>query len=147
MYNNANHHIKSSDVEVVDLAACRCRALIKDLVLKTHRAGCVLIGMYFWWRVSVTYVPRTPQQAEAAVALPSFPPAVVSVPPAVEPAAPLAGTKSKEPTGTAQADSLNLPTPEPESQPEPELTQAPTHDPHQSLTPSPHPKVPPVASP
>ncbi|XP_053092901.1 tight junction protein ZO-1 isoform X6 [Pangasianodon hypophthalmus] len=85
-------------------------------------------------------IPAPQQQAEAAVALPSFPPAVASVPPAVEPAAPLAGTKSKEPTGTAQADSLNLPAPEPESQPDPELAQAPTHDPHQSLAPSPHPK-------
>lgn len=90
-------------------------------------------------------MPRTPQQAEAAVALPTFPPAVASAPPAADPAAPLAGTKSKEPT--AQADSLNLPAPEPESQPDPELAQAPTHDPHQSLAPSPHPKVPPVASP
>lgn len=121
--------------------------LIKDLVYKTHRAVCVLIAMCFWWRASITYVPRTPQQAEAAVALPSFPPAVASVPPAVEPAAPLAGTKSKEPSGTAQADSLNVPAPEPESQPDPELAQVPTHDPHQSLAPSPHPKVPPVASP
>lgn len=103
--------------------------------------------MCFWWHVSITYVPHTLQQAEAAVALPSFPPAVASVPPAVEPTAPLAGTKSTEPPGTAQADSLNLPTPEPESQPDPELAQAPTHDPHQSLAPSPHPKVPPVASP
>ncbi|XP_053345493.1 tight junction protein ZO-1 isoform X3 [Clarias gariepinus] len=85
-------------------------------------------------------VPAPQQQAEAAVALPSFPPAVASVPPAVEPATPIAGTKSKEPTGTAQADSVNLPTPEPESQPDPELAQAPTHDPHQSLVPSPHPK-------
>ncbi|XP_046715988.1 tight junction protein ZO-1 isoform X12 [Silurus meridionalis] len=85
-------------------------------------------------------MPAPQQQAEAAVALPSFPPAVASVPPAVEPAAPLAGTKSKEPTGTAQADSLNPSTPEPESQPDPELAQVPTHDPHQSLVPSPHPK-------
>lgn len=107
----------------------------------------MLIAMCFWWRVSIIYVPRTPQQAEAVVALPSFPPAVASVPPAVEPAAPLAGTKSKEPTGTAQADSLNLPAPEPESQPVPELAQVPTHDPHQLLAPSPHPKVPLVASP
>ncbi|TSM52320.1 Tight junction protein ZO-1 [Bagarius yarrelli] len=103
-----------------------------------QRAVYVLIRMCFWWRVTITYVPRTLQQAEAAVALPSFPPAVASVPPAVEPAAPLTGTKAKEPTGTAQADTLNVPVPEPESQPDSELAQAPTHEPHPA--PSPHPK-------
>ncbi|XP_062848145.1 tight junction protein ZO-1 isoform X3 [Trichomycterus rosablanca] len=87
-------------------------------------------------------VPAPQQQAEAAAALPSFPPAAAAaVPLAVEPAAPLVGTNPKEPPGTGQADSLNLPVPEPEPQPDPEPTQAPTHDPHQSLAPSPHPKM------
>lgn len=97
------------------------------------------------WRVSITCVPHTSQQAEAATAPLSFPPAAAAVPLVVEPAAPLVGTNPKETPGIDHADSLNLPVPEPEPQSDPELTQAPTHDPHQSLAPSPHPKVPAVA--
>uniref|UniRef100_A0A8B9LMN9 Tight junction protein 1b n=1 Tax=Astyanax mexicanus TaxID=7994 RepID=A0A8B9LMN9_ASTMX len=89
-------------------------------------------------------MPAPQQQAEAAVALPSFPTAVAAAaaPPAVDPATPLAGMTPEEPPGTPQADSLNSPAPEPDPQLDPELTQPPTHDPHQLLPLGPDPKVP-----
>ncbi|XP_049330564.1 tight junction protein ZO-1 isoform X4 [Astyanax mexicanus] len=88
-------------------------------------------------------MPAPQQQAEAAVALPSFPTAVAAAaaPPAVDPATPLAGMTPEEPPGTPQADSLNSPAPEPDPQLDPELTQPPTHDPHQLLPLGPDPKM------
>ncbi|XP_035392511.1 tight junction protein ZO-1 isoform X3 [Electrophorus electricus] len=81
------------------------------------------------------------QQAEAAVALPSFPSAAAAAPPTVEPATALASMNPKEPPGTPQADPLNSPAPEPDPQPDAEFTQPPTHDPHLSLPPGPDPKM------
>ncbi|XP_037398984.1 tight junction protein ZO-1 isoform X9 [Pygocentrus nattereri] len=87
-------------------------------------------------------MPAPQQQAEATVALPSFPSAAAAaVPTAVEPATPLAGMTPEEPPGTPQADSLYSPAPEPDPQPDPELAQPPTHDPHQSLPSGPDPKM------
>ncbi|XP_072527224.1 tight junction protein 1 isoform X2 [Salminus brasiliensis] len=87
-------------------------------------------------------MPAPQQQAEAAVALPTFPSAAAAAaPPAVEPATPLAGMTPEEPPGTPQADSLNSPAPEPDPQSDPDLAQPPTHDPHQLLPLGPDPKM------
>uniref|UniRef100_A0A8C2G554 Tight junction protein 1b n=1 Tax=Cyprinus carpio TaxID=7962 RepID=A0A8C2G554_CYPCA len=59
--------------------------------------------------LSVTSLPRTPQQTEAALASPPPPSAAAAAPPAVQPTSPLLGTNPEEPSGTPQANSLNSP--------------------------------------
>lgn len=113
-------------------------SVVMDVLVLVAASFC----WFCWRRVTVTFLPRTPQQAEAALASPPPPSAAAAASPAVEPTATLAGTNPEEPPGTPQADSLNSPVPVPDPQPEPELAQPPTHDPHQLLPPGPDPKVP-----
>lgn len=101
-------------------------------------------SLYPWPAVLSMSFNNTSQPDEAAVPMPSFPPAVVA-PPAGEQPAQLEGVQLEEPPAAPaapQADSLSSPSPAPELI----QTPPPPLEPHLSGPPGPEPKVPAVSS-